>query len=377
MHLSKTAQNIGTTISCFAMFLFSVYLLLGIFRLEHEILVLSGIGISFLASFLFGLSIQHRLRKQNKAIVIDYLNIGAHRYILGFFMIFYGVPKLFGNFFDYQLFALDTRLVDVSEFELAWYFFGKNRWQELFTGIMEFIPGVMLLYRRTYYVASIILLLVTAQVFILNLSFKIGGITFPAATILLACNMYIIFSQKEKIIHFIKSINFSPNLNLDYKILWFIKLSRWAIIAFAILTILISLKNIFLKSDDRMKYEKLIGVYTLIEMKKNNTDHNPSNDSVHYKDLYIEKQSRWNILRRFNNNVDAFILDLGTTDDSIAIYINKGGIGDRPDIIDSLTVLKGIYKLDNDLLRITGVQLKDTLQLKYRKQDLRPKEWFW
>jgi hypothetical protein len=377
MHLSKTEQNIGTTISSFVILLFSVYILFGTLGMENEIVILSAIGISFLVSFLFCFSVQFHLRKKNNLVEIDYLNIGTQRYFLGLFMIFYGVPKLLGDFFDYQLFALDTRLVDVSEFELAWYFFGKNRWQELFAGIMEFIPGIMLLNRRTYYLASIVLLPVTAQVFILNLFFKIGGLTFPAATILLACNIYIIFSQKEKIIHFIKSLEFSRKVSLTGQALRFIKLCRWIIIGLAVFISVMKIKNEFLKSDYRIKYEKLIGSYTLVEMKQNKMDYSPINDSLYYKDLYIEKQGRWNILRRFNNQTDAFILNLNATNDSISIYINKGGIGDAPDIIDSLTVLEGIYKLDNNILTITGIQLKDTLQLKYTKQDLSPKEWFW
>ncbi len=377
MSLSKTAQNIGTTISCFAMLLFSVYLIFGIFGSGNQTLILSSIGISFLASLLFCFSIQYHFRKKDKLREIDYLNIGIQRYFLGLFMIFYGVPKLFGNFFDYQLFALDSKLIDVSEFELAWYFYGKNRWQELFTGFMEFAPGLMLFNRKTYYLASILLLPVTAQVFILNLFFKIGGITFPAAIILMACNMYIIFSQKEKIIHFFKSLELSPTINLSHKILLLIKAGRWVIFILVVLICIMRLENIFFKSDYQIKYKKLIGMYTLIDMKKNNKDYNPSNDSLYYKDLYIEKQSRWNILRRFNNKTDAYILELNSTNDSVGIYINKGGIGDAPNIRDSSTVLKGIYKLNNNLLTITGIQLKDTLLLNYKKQDLRPKEWFW
>src|SRR4051812_27509501 len=111
MHLSKTEQNIGTTISCFAILLFLTYLLLGTLGPENGIMVLSGIGIAFLSSLLLGFLVQHRLRKNNKSLQIDYLNIGLQRHFLGLFMVFYGVPKLFGNFFDYQLFALDQRLV--------------------------------------------------------------------------------------------------------------------------------------------------------------------------------------------------------------------------------------------------------------------------
>jgi len=72
-------------------------------------------------------------------------------------MIFYGVPKLCGTFFDYQLFALDSKLIDVSEFELAWYYFER-------TDGRNYFPVLWNLYRiiastpETYYVASLILL---------------------------------------------------------------------------------------------------------------------------------------------------------------------------------------------------------------------------
>ena len=98
---------------------------------------------------------------------------------------------------------------------------------------------------------------------------------------------------------------------------------------------------------------------------------------MYYKDLYIEKQSRWNILRRFDNVTEAFILNIGNDSDSISIYINKGGIGDDKDIIDYTTVLKGTYSLDNNRLIINAIQLNDTLQLNYKKQNIMPKSWFW
>ena len=71
-------------------------------------------------------------------------------------MVKYGVPKLFGHFFDYQLSALDTPMGSVSDFELAWYFYGLNPWHELFAGIMEFVPGLLLFHRRTYYLGALL-----------------------------------------------------------------------------------------------------------------------------------------------------------------------------------------------------------------------------
>jgi hypothetical protein len=378
MPLSRKEQRAGTVITFLAILLLSIYIIFSVAGVDSEEMFLLLAGSATIVVGFFCFLITRKYRRENKLTEIDYLNIGTQRYILGLFMIFYGVPKLFGNFFDYQLFALDSKLTDVSEFELAWYYFGKNRWQELFAGIMEFVPGLLLLHRRTYYIASLILLPVTAQVFILNLFFKIGGITFPAATVLLACNLYIIYSQKESIVQFFKSLSFSRPQNLGSKTHLIIRILKFGGIALVLLLIFGNVKRAFFKSDYQRKYEKLVGIYSLEGMRKNNADYSPTtDDSAYYKDLYIEKQSRWNMLRRFNNKTDAFILSLNTRNDSVRIYINKGGAGDDPDIIDSVTCLKGIYQSNKDILTISGVQQQDTLELAYRKQKIRPKQWFW
>jgi hypothetical protein len=308
---------------------------------------------------------------------IDYLNVGTQRNILGLFMIFYGLPKLFGTFFDYQLFALDTKLRDVSEFELAWYYYGKNRWQELFAGVMEFVPGVLLLNRRTYYIGALILFPVTGQVFILNFFFKIGGITFPAAFVLLACNLYIIYSEKEKIVQFFKSLDFTRKVQLGRVGSVVVKACRWTIIVLALFIGYRNVKRNFFKPSDAYVYDKFIGVYSLDAVLKNDSVYSPLRDSLIYKDLYFEKQNRWNILRRYNDKTDAFVVNLNPKSDSIQLYINKGGIGDGRDILDSLTVFKGVYKLEGDKLKLKGVQSGTSLDLTYKRQDVEPKKWFW
>jgi hypothetical protein len=377
MTLNKTEQNVGVLISFLAILLLSLYFIFFSAGFNNEVLLLSLLGAALIGSLAVCIFVLRKYRKENKAVEIDYLNVGTQRYILGLFMIFYGIPKLFGAFFDYQLFALDSKLRDVSEFELAWYYFGKNRWQELFAGIMEFVPGILLLHRRTYYVAALILLPVTSQVFILNFFFKIGGVTLPAATILLACNAYIIYSEKERIVRFFRSLDFSRNVNFGQTASRLIRIFRWVVIALAVLVVFRSVKSNFFKSGDNATYAKLVGVYSLEKVTKNNSDYLPEMDSLIYKDLYFEKQKRWNILRRSNNKTDAFVAKFNSKNDSITLYINKGGTGDEADILDSLTVLNGVYKLEGDLLKIKGIQLGDTLDLSYRKQDIKPKQWFW
>ncbi len=376
--LSKREQNTGAIISMFAITLLLTYISLSIIGFGSENALLSTIGIVFLTSICLCLLVLRKYRKANKPLMIDYLNIGTQRFILALLMILYGIDKLLGNFFDYQLFALDSKLVDVSEFQLAWFFYGKNHWQELFTGIMEFVPGLFLFHRRTYYIAAIVLLPVTAQVFLLNFFFKIGGITFPAASILLACNLYILYSQKEKIVLFFKSLNFDIIDPLTGATKTVITILKSIGLLLAVLLIFIKVKPALFQSSYQKKYQGLVGVYTLKEMKKNSFEYRPVNDSGYYKDLYIEKQSRWNILRRFNGETDAFILKLNTHNDSIGLYINKDGIGDGPIIMDSATAFKGVYKFRGKYLTFTGIQLKDTLELVYEKQErIKPKTWFW
>lgn len=377
MKLNKAEQITGTIISILALLLFFAYIIFGTIGQENEMLLLSSLGSVIIILTIIGFFLFHNLRKTNKVNEINYLNIGTQRYILGLFMVFYGVPKLFGAFFDYQLSALDTKLVDVSEFELAWYYFGKNNWQELVSGILEFVPGILLFHRRTYYLASLILLFVTTQVFILNFFFKIGGVTFPAATILLACNIYIIYSQKQNIIKFFNSLDFSINNNftaLTHKLIKALKIIALILVMFVVY---IKVKPNLFKTDYAKKYELLVGKYTLESVIKNSVEYIPKNDSTLYKELYIEKQSRWNLLRDFKNNTTPFILEVNKNNDLLNLYINRGGLGDDVDIIDSTSVLSGKYKLTKDQLKIEGIQYNDTLTLIYKRQDLKPKKWLW
>jgi hypothetical protein len=375
--LSKAEQNLGAVVTALAISLVFLYLSFAFIGFGSEAGILAAIGGSVLCAAGLCVIVLRKHRRAGKPLMIDYLNVSTQRYILALFMIFYGIDKILGNFFDYQLFALDSKLSEVSEFQLSWFFYGKNHWQELFAGFMEFVPGIFLFKRRTHYVAALILLPVTAQVFLLNFFFKIGGLTFPAATILLSCNLYIIYSQKEQILRFFRSLNFNvPSISGSTKTA--VRVLRSAAIFIAVALVLLRLRPLVFQSAEQRYYHKLVGVYTLKTMTRNGLSYTPVKDSLYYRDLYIEKQSRWNILRRFDNETEAFVLRINPAHDSLALYINKGGIGDGPDIIDSATALSGGYSLNGKQLRISGVQMNDTLDLVYERQDrIKAKAWFW
>lgn len=375
--LSKFDQKLGLTVS-FVSLLVSSLLIVGA-TMESggdTVTVLPMLIVFILAGFSLIWYLLRRYRLSNQAYAVDHLNLSIQRWILGFFMVHYGLPKIFGNFFDYQLFALDRPMALASEFEIAWYMFGKNPWHEMFAGVMEFIPGLMLFNRRTYYLGAIILLPVVGQVLIINTFFGIGVFTLAFAIMLMVCNLYIVYSQKSAIQGFIKNLSKPTTPQWSKREELGLKGLKWLTLAFLAYLITIrcyhEVKNILSPSA----YEQLVGVYTLESVTKNKQAHNPQNQDRYYKDLYFERQARWNILRRSNNETAAFLVEL-KADDGITLMINKGGIGDRPDEPDRKSAFEGTYTLEGEQLTLAGKQLGDQLTLVYRRRPLQPKKWFW
>jgi len=379
LKFSSVEQNIYVFMSVLALGIFWLFFCAGLFLElgygeEVALLVFGGL---MLLTMGLTIGMVRTLRKKHRHDVIDYLNVGILRYVLGFFMVKYGLPKITGHFFDYQLFAMDSPMGSVSDFELAWYLYGLNPWQELFAGLMEFVPGLLLFHRRTYYLGAVLLLPVVAQVFLLNLFFQIGGLTFPIALILLLCNGAILASEKEKILGFLRSLDFSWQIHLPTAGRRWIAAGRYFVLVLVLLLTASSIKGEFFPSENRIKYDELVGVYTLESMTKEGKAFEPGNDGRYYKDLYVERQARWNILRRFNDETDAFLWTFTDEIDGFTLHINEGGTGDAPNVINEETVLKGTYALEGTTLVMNGQQEGVALELRYQKRSPEPKSWFW
>ena len=317
------------------------------------------------------------LKKAGDFATIDYLNLGIQRYVLALFMVQYGMPKVLGRFFDYQLFALDTPMGSVSDFELAWYFYGLNPWQELFAGLMELVPGLMLLHRRTYYLGAVILLPVVGQVLLLNFFMNIGVLTLPFAVVLLGCNLAILVSEKDKIVAFIASLDFSWTHELSARLKIGVALGRWLSIALCAFFILNPVRQLISPHLNAQRSNELVGVYTLESMQKAGKAFDPGTDERYYKDLYFERQSRFHMLRRLNNKTDAFQWRFVDETDGFTLKINAGGAGDRPDVIVEENALEGRYQLQGDRLLLTGTQNGESVEFIYRRRAPKPKSWFW
>ena len=377
--LPKGQQNLSFLLSVLSVGLVILFLCAGLL-IEQGFSESEAISI-FAGAMLLVASVMtvifKKLRRKEEALTVDYLNLGIQRYVLGLFMVKYGVPKLFGHFFDYQLSALDTPMGSVSDFELAWYFYGLNPWHELFAGIMEFVPGLLLFHRRTYYLGALLLIPVVGQVFILNLFFAIGGLTFPVSIVLLMCNLSILASKQVQILNFIRTLNFDVTLTTSQWLLRIVATGRWTAVALCALILIPPTIGAFSKGERDRQYAKLVGTYSLGQVTKSGVTIDPGVDPRYYKDLYIERQSRFNMLRRFNNETDAFIWQFSDDSNGFALKINDGGMGDNPDKIVEESALVGTYQLKGDQLILKGTQYDESLEITYKKRTPRAKKWFW
>jgi uncharacterized membrane protein YphA (DoxX/SURF4 family) len=97
------------------------------------------------------------------------LYYGIVRYILGLIMIAYGLTKIMRTQVVLIPFSLWERPLEfVSGKSLAWAFLGYSQWFQVLLGILEFVPGLLLLFRRTTFFGSLVLLPVTMNVYLIN-----------------------------------------------------------------------------------------------------------------------------------------------------------------------------------------------------------------
>lgn len=90
------------------------------------------------------------------------------RYVLGLIMVAYGSIKILEIQFFLPEYVYDIPLKDLDGVTLAWAFLGYSSWFTILLGIIEFLPAVLLLFRRTKIVGALLLLPSTFSIFLVN-----------------------------------------------------------------------------------------------------------------------------------------------------------------------------------------------------------------
>ena len=112
--------------------------------------------------------------KKKSYPVFIYLLHTLARYYLGFTLISYGTSKVFG----YQFFIPDWGLItDLSELgpnHVLWSFMASSKSYQFFGGLMEIIPGILLLFKRTSLLGALFAIPVLVNVLMLNIGYNVA-----------------------------------------------------------------------------------------------------------------------------------------------------------------------------------------------------------
>lgn len=165
-------------------------------------------------------------KRYSHSSIHSFLNASA-AYILAFFLFKYGFDKLFQfQFYPAEPNTLHTPLGSLSKDILFWSSMGTSASYNTFMGLIEVIPGFLLLHHRTRLLGGLIALGVLVNVLAINFSFDITVKLLSMYLVILSIyvispflkNMFSFFVlQTESSIKSEKRINLRPKIRLMVK----------------------------------------------------------------------------------------------------------------------------------------------------------------
>jgi hypothetical protein len=317
-------------------------------------------------------------RNEQKAELVEYMSRSVIRYVVAYLMCYYGYAKMRHKFFDITYISQDSRLSEIDNLSLVWYFFGRSNVQEFLIGLMEFVPGILIFFRRTSFVGCILLFPVAMNVLLVNTFNHVSSITFPLSIFIVLSNIYLLYGHKQAIVQFLRNITeqHGPALNKFLDICrWLFKLAVVGTIGYLLFATLI-LKHGKANYSQRNKF---MGGFELSQLKVNDSVIHPdAGNTQYYKSIYIEPQSRWNCVRTFVATPvpRAITIRWSSDNDSVVTALKK--FNDvTMDRLDSSTMFIGTYHLSKDTLFVKGRQYGKTINAKYTKKELTDYKWFW
>ncbi len=129
----------------------------------------------------------------SKRILVKSIAFDILRYALSVLMIPYAVGKLMGVQFTVIPFsAWQLPLEQVQPFQLAWAFLGYTQWFQITLGVFEFIPCVLLFFRRTALMGAVLMLPMAISVALINYSLDLSSYTKTIILVILSINLVLL-----------------------------------------------------------------------------------------------------------------------------------------------------------------------------------------
>nr|WP_052478160.1 hypothetical protein [Kibdelosporangium sp. MJ126-NF4]CEL16544.1 hypothetical protein [Kibdelosporangium sp. MJ126-NF4]CTQ90497.1 hypothetical protein [Kibdelosporangium sp. MJ126-NF4] len=121
----------------------------------------------------------------------------AVRLVIAAVFLFYGSVKLLGGqyFYDYTELSFSKPAKDGTS--LVWAFYGYSDFYGRFTGLFEFVPAVLLLFRKTTFVAAGALFAVGLNITVMDFAFGYPFVKYLAALYTILCAALVVYDRAK------------------------------------------------------------------------------------------------------------------------------------------------------------------------------------
>lgn len=284
--------------------------------------------------------------------------ITACRYFVAIMLIKYGFTKVFQNQFPTPYLARYVQQFgDSSPEGLAWFFMGYSKEFKVFTGVVEIICAIFLLFRNTKLLGAVLSVLVCTVIFTMNLCYDIPVKLFSGH--LLAFSLFLVLLDYKNLwLFFVKGkstkIKAHPYFFANYKRKNLFLYLKWFIILFVFLSTAYGEANKHNQTVKHLASIPLYGIYNLKSKTLNNkTIPLIYNDSSQWKQLIIYNDN-WAAIKFLNDSIINLNFIIDTNNNKI---ICKNW--------DKAISLLFDYKLENDTLTLFSQKKIDTVCEKF------------
>lgn len=231
-------------------------------------------------------------------------------------MTLYGLAKIFkGQFADPSLELLIQPVGEMSPMGLAWTFMGHSMAYNIFLGFAEVLGGILLLYRRTMTLGSIIIIGVMTNVAMMNFTYDIPVKLFSIHLILMASILLLVDIRRIIDVFFKNNPSekvtfFSPLINSNLiKII-----SKMKVFVLIVLISLIIIQCfVQFKVTDQLKTKsELYGIWEAQLFIKNKDTLAPLiTDSYRWRYLIVNYKDKA-VVKKMNDSIDRYIFEINS-----------------------------------------------------------------
>ncbi len=281
------------------------------------------------------------------------------RYYLALTMFLYGFSKIFCiQFSELSNFDLIKTFGNQSPMGLLWNFMEYSNTYTKFSGSVEVLAGLLLLYRKTVVFGALILMGTILNVFMMNMSYDIPVKLY--SIVLIAMAIFILAPDIKRIIAF-----FILNKTVPPKIItpYFSKqkpiITAYIVKGILICFLILSSINFFIKKEQKSTEKStLYGIYEVEEFIKNKDTLAPlTTDPIRWKRLIIDK--RYSGIQSMNENITHFKEETDTLSKTLSLISFK----------DSTDVQHFSYSLKDIFYIFESTYRGDTIKIKAKKKE--------